>query len=232
MTVIAADNVTKSYRVGEMSVPAIRGVSFCVEAGSLAAFVGPSGSGKTTMLNMVGCLDRPDGGRLEVLGTDLSDLSRRGSAEFRGDHLGFIFQDFNLLPVLTAYENVEYPLVVVKPAPPAERRERVMSVLESVGMAEHASKYPDQLSGGQKQRIAVARALVTRPRLVLADEPTANLDSATARSIIELMREMRDRYETAFVFSTHDTRIVDAVEVIFELADGAIAQTRRQGAAA
>jgi len=232
MTLIEADNVTKSYRVGELSVPAIRGVSFRVEAASLAAFIGPSGSGKTTLLNMVGCLDRPDGGTLHVLDTDLSGLSRLGRAEFRGNHLGFIFQDFNLLPVLTAYENVEYPLVVVKPVPPAERRERVMSVLESVGIADHAGKYPDQLSGGQKQRIAVARALVTRPRLVLADEPTANLDSATARSIIELMREMRDRYETTFVFSTHDTRIVDAVEVIFELADGAIAETRRQGAAA
>ena len=222
MSLVRAEQITKSYTMGEVEIPAIRGVSFELQPSSFASFVGPSGSGKTTLLNMIGCLDRPDGGRLTVIDTEVADLSRHAAAVFRGEHLGFIFQDFNLVPVLTAYENVEYPLVMVQRRSPAERRERVMELLDAVGMAEHKDKRPDQLSGGQKQRVAVARALVTRPGLVLADEPTANLDSATAQTIVALMRQMKDTLGTTFVFSTHDMNLVEEIEVVHELVDGLI----------
>ena len=226
MSLVLADQITKSYQVGEVKVPAIRGVSCQLEPASFVAFVGPSGSGKTTLLNMIGCLDQPDSGQLTLLGTDVSRLSRHARAVFRGKHLGFIFQDFNLVPVLTAYENVEYPLVMVQRRPPKERRQRVTELLAAVGMAEHQGKRPDQLSGGQKQRVAVARALVTQPKLVLADEPTANLDSATAQDLIALMRQMKDTLQTTFLFSTHDTKLVEAVEMVCELVDGRVVKTK------
>jgi putative ABC transport system ATP-binding protein len=155
-----------------------------------------------------------------VVGTDVLKLDRHESAQFRGDNLGFIFQDFNLIPVLTVFENIEYPLIIVKNTPSGERRKRVMAVLEAVGMADQKDKYPDQISGGQKQRVAVARALVSHPQLVLADEPTANLDSKTAYTIIELMKKMRDERKTTFIFSTHDQKIVGEAEIIYSLADG------------
>jgi len=169
---------------------------------------------------MIGCLDHPTSGKLTVLDTDVAALDRSASAEFRGHHIGFIFQDFNLIPVLTAYENIEYPLIMVQNWPAAQRRERVTNLLEAVGMADQAGKRPDQLSGGQKQRVAVARALVANSKLVLADEPTANLDHDTAYRIIELMRKMRDEYGTTFVFSTHDPKIMREAEVTFTLEDG------------
>lgn len=222
MNLVTAEQITKTYTMGEVQVPAIRGVSFEIQPGSFVSFIGPSGSGKTTLLNMVGCLDRPDGGRLTVIGTEVANLSRHAAAVFRGEHLGFIFQDFNLVPVLTAYENVEYPLVMVQRRSLAERRKRVMELLEAVGIAEHKDKRPDQLSGGQKQRVAVARAIVARPDLVLADEPTANLDSTTAEMVIDLMRQMRDTLGTTFVFSTHDMHLVQEIEVVHELVDGLI----------
>jgi putative ABC transport system ATP-binding protein len=155
-----------------------------------------------------------------VAGTDIGTLDRKRSAAFRGRHLGFIFQDFNLMPVLTVYENIEYPLLMVQNVPPAERRRRVMALLDAVEMAEQKDQYPDQISGGQKQRVAVARALVPNPKLVLADEPTANLDSKTAFMIINLMKSMRDRFQTTFIFSTHDPRIVGEAEVVYTLVDG------------
>ena len=202
----------------------MRGVDFAIEPGSFVAFVGPSGSGKSTLLNMIGCLDHPTGGKLSVLDTDVATLDRRAGAEFRGHHIGFIFQDFNLIPVLTAYENIEYPLMMVQNWPQAKRREQVMSLLRAVGMADQAGKRPDQLSGGQKQRVAVARALVANSKLVLADEPTANLDHDTAYRIIGLMRKMRDDMKTTFVFSTHDPKIMREAEVTFMLEDGRLAQ--------
>jgi putative ABC transport system ATP-binding protein len=229
MSLVIADQITKTYTMGELQVPAIRGVSFELQPGSFVSFVGPSGSGKTTLLNMLGCLDHPDSGRLTVLDTEVAGLSRHAAAEFRGKHLGFIFQDFNLVPVLTAYENVEYPLLMVQARPAAERRERVMRLLDAVGMAAHKDKRPNQLSGGQKQRVAVARALVTHPDLVLADEPTANLDGATAETIIELMRHMRDTLGTTFLFSTHDVHLVQHIEVVHELVDGVIHSSREAG---
>lgn len=220
VALIIADNISKDYRVGDVVVHALRGVGFDIEPASFVSFVGPSGSGKTTLLNLVGCLDKPSAGTLMVADTDIARLDRKESAIFRGRNLGFIFQDFNLLPVLTVYENIEYPLLMVQDVPSAERKERIEKVIAAVGMADQKDKYPDQISGGQKQRVAIARALVTNPKLVLADEPTANLDSATAYAVIELMKKMRDDLGTTFIFSTHDTKIVGEAEIIFTLEDG------------
>jgi putative ABC transport system ATP-binding protein len=220
MSLVVAEELSRTYTLGEVEVHALRGVDFRIEEGSLVSFVGPSGSGKTTLLNLIGCLDRPSGGRLWVDDMDVSALDRNAGARFRGEKIGFIFQDFNLIPVLTAFENVEYPLVMAQTRPLAERRRAANELLEAVGMADHRNRRPDQLSGGQKQRVAVARALVTRPRLVLADEPTANLDHHTAFAIIDLMRRMKQELRTTFVFSTHDTRIIDKVEVVHTLEDG------------
>jgi putative ABC transport system ATP-binding protein len=224
MSLVRAEALSKVYNTAGVPVPAIREVSFAIEPGAFVAFVGPSGSGKTTLLNMIGTLDPPSTGKLWVVDTDVSTLGRRQAADFRGQHLGFVFQDFNLIPVLSAAENIEYPLLMVQRRPAAERRERVRSILEAVGIAELAAKRPDQLSGGQKQRVAVARALVTSPKLVLADEPTANLDSATARRVIELMRTMKDQFGTTFIFSTHDPRVMAEAEITFTLTDGRLAQ--------
>jgi putative ABC transport system ATP-binding protein len=220
MSLINAENLRKDYLLGELVVPAIRGVDFTIDPRSFVCFVGPSGSGKTTLLNMIGCLDRPTAGRLSILSTDVSELDQRKAASFRGEHIGFIFQDFNLIPVLTAYENIEYPLIMVQNWPASKRQERVRSLLEAAGIRDQADKRPDQLSGGQKQRVAVARALVTNPKLVLADEPTANLDHETAYRIIGLMRQLRDEFGTTFVFSTHDPKIMGEAELTFFLEDG------------
>jgi len=220
MQVVVARKLSKTYQAGAVAVPAVREASFAIARGSLVAFVGPSGSGKSTLLNLVGCLDHPSAGMLEVLGTDVATLDRRAAADFRGANLGFIFQDFNLIPVLSAAENIEYPLLMVQNRPAAERRARVAELLQAVGMAEQAAKRPDQLSGGQKQRVAVARALATQAKLGLADEPTANLDHDTAYRILELMKKMRDEQGTTFVFSTHDPKIVGEAEVVLTLEDG------------
>jgi putative ABC transport system ATP-binding protein len=220
VSLVTASELTKTYRAGDVDVQALRGVDFAIEPGAFVAFVGPSGSGKSTLLNMLGGLDKPSTGTLTVLDTDIAALDRRAAADFRGTNLGFIFQDFNLIPVLTAYENIEYPLLMVQDWPADKRRARVTELLEAVGMSDQAEKRPDQLSGGQKQRVAVARALATRPKLVLADEPTANLDHDTAYRILELMKKMRDEFGTTFVFSTHDPKIMGAAEVTFALEDG------------
>jgi putative ABC transport system ATP-binding protein len=231
MTLIRAEHLIKTYRAGEVDVPAIKGVDFTIEEKSFVAFVGPSGSGKTTLLNMIGCLDHPTSGKLSMIDTDTSSLDRRAAAEFRGRHMGFIFQDFNLIPVLTAYENIEYPLIMVQNWPEAKRRKQITRLLEAVGMANHANTRPDQISGGQKQRVAVARALATNPKLVLADEPTANLDHDTAYRIIDLMKKMRDELGTTFVFSTHDPKIMGEAEVTFTLDDGRINQSSEKAGA-
>jgi putative ABC transport system ATP-binding protein len=224
MSLVTAEKLVKTYQVGDVSVQAIKGVDFNIEPASFVSFVGPSGSGKTTLLNLIGCLDRPTSGRLSVLGTDVAGLDRTRGAAFRGENIGFVFQDFNLIPVLTAFENIEYPLFMVQNWPAAQRRERVMTLLDAVDMTEQADKRPDQLSGGQKQRVAVARALVTNAQLVLADEPTANLDHATAYRIIDLMKRMRDEFQTTFIFSTHDPKIMKEAEVVFTLEDGGLHQ--------
>lgn len=224
MSLVSAVQLTKTYRAGDVDVRAIRGIDCAIDARSFVAFVGPSGSGKTSLLNMIGCLDHPTSGKLTVSDTDVSTLDRRAAAEFRGKHIGFIFQDFNLIPVLTVYENIEYPLIMVQDWPEDKRRNQVMRLIEAVGMSGQEKKLPDQISGGQKQRVAVARALATDPKLVLADEPTANLDHDTAYRIIELMKKMRDELGTTFVFSTHDPKIMSEAEVIFTLEDGRLSQ--------
>ena len=220
MSLIVAENIQKYYQVGEIRVAALKGVSFGIEPSSFVSFVGPSGSGKTTLLNLIGCLDKPTDGKLTVAATDVLHLGRKESASFRGSNIGFIFQDFNLIPVLTVYENIEYPLLMIQNVPDGERKKRVTTLLDAVGMIEQRDKYPDQISGGQKQRVAVARALVTNPKLVLADEPTANLDHKTAYMVINLMKKMRDEFSTTFIFSTHDQKIVGEAEIIFTLEDG------------
>ncbi len=222
MSVVKAENVTKSYAAGEVIVQALRGVSFAIESGSFVSFVGASGSGKTTLLNLIGCLDRPTGGKLTVLDTDVSTLDRKESARFRGQNIGFIFQDFNLIPVLTVFENVEYPLVMVQDWPKAKRHARIMDLLAAVGMADQAQKRPDQISGGQKQRVAVARALAPETKIILADEPTANLDSETAHRVIDLMRRLKTELGVTFAFSTHDPKIMAEAEIIYRLEDGQV----------
>lgn len=229
MSLIIAENLAKTYRMGEVEVNALKGIDFTIDAGVLVSFVGPSGSGKTTLLNLIGCLDKPTGGRLLVEGSDVSSLGRKEAARFRGENIGFIFQDFNLIPVLTAFENVEYPLVMVQDRPVSERQERVAGLLAAVGMADQKDKFPDQLSGGQKQRVAIARALVTKPNLVLADEPTANLDHDAAYGIINLMKKIKDDIKTTFIFSTHDTRIIGEVEIVYTLEDGRLIEQQITG---
>jgi putative ABC transport system ATP-binding protein len=229
MALVTARNLSKNYVTGEIIVQAVRGVDFTIEAGSFVSFVGPSGSGKSTLLNMIGCLDPPTGGSLIVSGQDVSRMGAKQSATFRGDHIGFIFQDFNLIPVLTVFENIEYPLQMVQNQPAGIRKKRVGELLEAVGMANQGDKYPRQISGGQKQRVAVARALVTNAKLVLADEPTANLDSKTANRIVSLMKDMRDEFGTTFIFSTHDPRVVGNAEIIFTLEDGLLLPEGNKG---
>src|SRR3989337_554441 len=229
MSLIVAENIHKDYQVGEIRVEALKEISFKIEPSSVVSFVGPSGSGKTTLLNLIGCLDKPTGGKLTVADTDVLGLNHKESAFFRGKNIGFIFQNFNLLPVLTVYENIEYPLIMVQDTAAGEREKRVMSLIEAVGMIEQKDKYPDQISGRQKQRVAVARARVTNPKLVLADEPTANLDHKTAYMVINLMKKMRDEFSTTFIFSTHDQKIVGEAEILYTLEDGELKGTEVTG---
>ena len=231
MSLVVAQNLSKTYATDSVEVKALQSLNFEIEAGSFLAFVGPSGSGKTTLLNLIGCLDKPTSGKLAVAGIDVVQLGRQQAAEFRGQNIGFIFQSFNLIPVLTAFENVEYPLVMVQDRPLVDRRSRVLKLLKAVGMLEQKNQTPEQLSGGQKQRVAIARALVTQPKLVLADEPTANLDHETAYMILRLMKQMRDDFGTTFIFSTHDTRIIGEAEIVCTLEDGRLVQREERGKA-
>jgi len=212
-------HVFKTYAQDGMEVAAIDDVSFDLPRQRFVMIVGPSGSGKTTLLNLIGCIDRPTSGRLEICGQDIAALPEPALSDFRARHIAFVFQNFNLLPVLSAYENVEYPLLLLD-LPGAERRERVMSLLDAVGLAHKRNSRPNQLSGGQKQRVAIARALVKRPSLVLADEPTANLDSHTGASIIALMRQIQHEQGATFIFSTHDPQLMSHAERTFMIRDG------------
>jgi putative ABC transport system ATP-binding protein len=220
MSLVELKQVTKDYQMGEMSVNALKDIELNIDEQSFVSFVGPSGSGKTTLLNLIGCLDKPSSGDVFVNDTAVNNFSNKEAARFRGKHLGFIFQNFNLLPVLTAYENVEYPLIMVQNVPANQREKKIIHYLDAVGMADQKDKYPSQLSGGQKQRVAVARALVTDPIMVLADEPTANLDHDSAFKVIKLMRQMQNNFKTTFIFSTHDPKIVKEAEIIYTLEDG------------
>lgn len=217
---IKLKDVNKVYDMGDIKVQALKDITFSLPEASFVSFVGPSGSGKTTLLNLIGCLDTPTTGNIEVCGEEITKLGFKDRARFRGNHLGIIFQDFNLISVLSVYENVEYPLIMVQNLLPKKRRERVLDLLDSVGMIDQKDKFPHQISGGQKQRVAVARALAVEPRFVLADEPTANLDHETAFKIISLMKKMRNERKTSFIFSTHDMKVVKEVDFIYKIEDG------------
>jgi putative ABC transport system ATP-binding protein len=228
MSLAKLEDVSKVYQTGEVAVDALKGVDVEINKGTFVSFIGPSGSGKTTLLNLIGCLDKPTSGKILINDVEINQLDRKDSAKFRGDNIGFIFQNFNLLPVLTVYENVEYPLIMVQNVPKNERKERILTLLEKVGMLDQKDKYPNQLSGGQMQRVAVARALATNPKLVLADEPTANLDHATAYKVIEIMHNMKNEFGTTFIFATHDPKIVGEAEIIHTIDDGLIIDSKTQ----
>jgi len=222
MEVAKTEHVTRTYTVGKIETQALRGVSLAIENGEFAALVGPSGSGKTTLLQLLGCLDRPTSGRVLINGQDVSQLNRNQRADIRRGTIGFIFQFFALIPTLTAYENVELPLLLTG-KPPAERKERVAGLLQSVGLPERANHRPDQLSGGEQQRVAVARALATNPSMILADEPTANLDTANGEAVMETMVRLNQETGVTFVFATHDPRVIQYARRIITLRDGVVA---------
>jgi putative ABC transport system ATP-binding protein len=220
-TMVRLQGVTKDYRDGDVVVHALRGVDLHLGAGEFVAMAGPSGSGKSTVLNIVGGLDRPSAGRVEVTGRDLATLSERELADLRRDHIGFVFQSYNLIPVLTAYENAEYVLML-QGLDASRRRERVRELLAEVGLAGMEDRFPRELSGGQQQRVAIARSLAAQPALVLADEPTANVDSQTAESLLDLMERMHHEKGVTFLFSTHDPRVMRRAHRILRLVDGRI----------
>ncbi len=217
--------VTKTYHAGSVEVAALRGISFDIPPHSFSMVVGPSGSGKTTLLNLVGCIDAPTTGTVEVCGERIGELKDNALTDFRARNIGFVFQGFSLVPVLSAYENVEYPLLLIG-VPAAQRRERTLAMLEAVGLKDQSRQRPNELSGGQKQRVAIARALVKEPTLVLADEPTANLDSETGAAIIDLMHRVQTRFNTTFVFSTHDPHLMSHADETFAIRDGRLVDHR------
>jgi putative ABC transport system ATP-binding protein len=220
--IVSIVDVVKEYRLDKVVVPALRGVSLEVTQGEFISIAGPSGSGKTTMLNLIGCVDTATSGKVEVGGKNTAHLTDRQLTQLRLNTIGFIFQSFNLVAVLSVFQNVEFPLLLQGKHSSADRKKRVNTLLEQVGLATHAHHRPSELSGGQRQRVAVARALVTEPQIVLADEPTANLDSVTGQNIIDLMRSLNQTKGTTFIFSTHDPRVMSHANAVVRLADGKI----------
>ena len=220
--IIELQDVKRVYQLGSTTVEALRGVSFSVSQGEFTAIAGPSGSGKSTILNLVGCIDNPSAGKVILGGDDITDLNDKQLTRYRRKTISFIFQSFNLIPVLNVYENIELPLLLEKGLSAPERKERVLRLMEEVGLADRLKNKPSELPGGQRQRVAIARALVTNPLVVLADEPTANLDSTTGERIIELMKELNKRDGTTFLFSTHDAHIMSQARRVISIRDGAI----------
>lgn len=224
--IVRLDDVHKEYPLGKVTVPALRGVSLAIDKGEFTAIAGPSGSGKTTLLNLVGCVDIPTQGTVVVDGQETNRLDDKGLTALRLHKLGFIFQTFNLIQVLTLFQNVEFPLLLLGGMTKAERRKRVQEIIDRVGLTKQTRQRPNELSGGQRQRVAIARALVSKPRIVLADEPTANLDSATGATIIELMHELNQQEDTTFIFSTHDQRVMERAGRLVSLEDGQVTDQR------
>ncbi len=230
MAIISMKEVKKNYPLGKTTVEAVKGVSFDIQKGDFVSIAGPSGSGKSTILNMIGCIDTPTSGRVSVDGTDTAGLGDRDITRLRHRTLGFIFQSFNLIPVLNVFENIEFPLLIgdtqiaVK-----ERKEWIDFLIEEVGLSQWAKHRSNELSGGQRQRVAIARALATKPLIVLADEPTANLDSVTGGQILELMKKINRELGTTFIFSTHDQKIVDIANHVIRLKDGLVSENYRPG---
>jgi putative ABC transport system ATP-binding protein len=219
--IVDLQDVTRVYQQGGIEVPALRGLSLQIEPGEFTALSGPSGSGKTTVLNLIGALDTPTSGRIILEGKDLGTLNRRQLSHLRRDRIGFVFQSYNLIPVLTAYENAELVLSV-QGVPTKERQEKVMALLQSVGLEGMEDRLPSELSGGQQQRVAIARALASEPAVILADEPTANVDSDTAIHLLDLMQELNRSHSATFIFSTHDQRVMDRARRVVRLVDGQI----------
>ena len=221
MAIIELENIIKTYHIGEVETRALNGVSLSIEEGEFTALVGPSGSGKTTLLQLMGCLDRPDSGSVKINGEDVTRFKANQRADLRRVKIGFIFQFFALVPVLSAYENVELPLLL-NGVSGKERDERVMELLEAVGLSARAKHRPDQMSGGEQQRVAIARALAPRPVMVLADEPTANLDTANGQQAMEIMQRLNQQTGTAFIFATHDPRVMAFARRVVKLQDGQV----------
>ena len=222
MAIAKLENITKTYRIGKIEHPALRGISFSVEDGEFLSIAGPSGSGKTTILNILGCLDKPSQGQVYLENNNITELSTSKLADVRRHKIGFIFQTFNLIPVLTAAENVEFPLILEGAKDPKERKHCVEEILTEVGLEEFIHRRPNEMSGGQQQRVAIARALAKNPKLVLADEPTANLDSKTGKEILNIMLELNQKTSATFVFSTHDKMVMDFARRLIILRDGKI----------
>ncbi len=225
MEVVKIENVTRTYKLGTIETQALRGVNLSIQNGEFTALVGPSGSGKTTLLQMIGCLDQPSAGRVFVDGKDVTTLNRNQRADMRKGHIGFVFQFFALIPTLTAYENIEMPLLLNGHSA-ADRKARVEELLQAVGLTEQAHKRPDQMSGGQQQRVAIARALAPKPALILADEPTANLDSTNGEQVMEIMTRLNKETGVTFVFATHDPRVIKYARRVVTLRDGLIAEDK------
>jgi putative ABC transport system ATP-binding protein len=228
MQPVILKDVGKVYHLDAVDVPALSNITLEIRPDRFTVIAGASGSGKTTLLNLIGCIDRPDSGEIIVAGQAVQKMSDNALSDFRARHLGFIFQNFNLLPVLTAYENVEYPLLLAQ-VPATKRKARVLALLDAVGLADKAGNRPGQLSGGQRQRVAIARALAPAPQLVLADEPTANLDSQTGAAIIALMRQMQREHHVSFVFSSHDPQVMAEADDAVHIRDGRIVSVERHG---
>jgi putative ABC transport system ATP-binding protein len=229
MSIVKLINVKKVYPLGKLNVEAVKGVSISIDEGEFISIAGPSGSGKTTILNMIGCIDTPTEGIVEIDETNTSSLNDWDLTDLRHRAIGFIFQTFNLIPVLNVYENIEFPLLLGKERPPKKEKEDWINYLiEEVGLANWKTHRPNELSGGQMQRVAIARALVTKPKIVLADEPTANLDSVTGEAIIELMKTINRSQNTTFIFSTHDPSIVGIADHIIHLQDGLVVNEERR----
>lgn len=229
MPLVRVEDVTKIYKANGVPSPALGGVSFVVEEGEFLSLAGPSGSGKTTMLNLIGCLDKPTDGSIFLEETDISTKKSTELAEIRRHKLGFIFQTFNLVPILTTFENVEFPLILRGDKSQKERQVLVEEILADVGLQDFMSRKPSQLSGGQQQRVAIARALIKKPQLILADEPTANLDSKNGREVLDLMLQMNRKTNTTFIFSTHDQMVMDFARRLIRLRDGKIESDEKRG---
>ena len=227
MADIKIKELVKNYQAGEVTVKALRGVNIDIGKGEFLSIAGPSGSGKTTLLNLMGCIDSPTEGSIVINGSDVTDKDENQLALFRNKFIGFIFQDFNLIPVLTVYENVQFSLAI-HPDIKKNHREMIMETLEAVGISELEKRFPSELSGGQKQRVAVARALVKKPLIVLADEPTANLDTDNSKNVMDIMHSMNKEFETTFIFSTHDPLVIDYAERVINLRDGKVQEDNSQ----
>ncbi|MFN4341914.1 MAG: ABC transporter ATP-binding protein [Azonexus sp.] len=222
MSVVRIEHVYKDYQLGEQTVQALHDITWSIDAGVFLAISGPSGSGKTTLLNLIGCIDKPTRGRIFINEEDVSEKTPNELADIRARSIGFIFQTFNLLPVLSAAENVEYPLLRRRDITAEERKRRVAYFLDIVGLGKFANHRPNQLSGGQRQRVAIARALAIKPSIILADEPTANLDKTTGREILRLMKQINRHLKTTFIFSTHDQKVIDHADRLVQVEDGYI----------